>query len=123
MKQTRNKTYLHDGFKSNEGNLSKSKSADVRYSSDFLRKVPRILLRLVCVALPKPGDHRREFHGKSDEHRTSALFDLDKLPRSSFVRFETVVEICFISRLFHIISRRKVRANALSTTFKSWGTF
>ena len=79
-----------------------------------------MLLRLVCVALPKPGDHRRDFHGKSDEYRTSALFDSDNLPRSSFVRFETAVEICFISRLFHIISGRKVRANAWSTKFKSW---
>ena len=54
------------------------------------------------------------FCGKSDEYRTSALCDLDNLPRSSFVRLQTAVEICFVSRLFHIFSRRKVRANTLS---------
>ena len=70
------------------------------------------------MALPKPGDHRRDFHGKFDEYRTSALFDLNKLPSPSFVRFQTAVEKCFISHLFHIISRGKVRPNALSTTFK-----
>ena len=59
------------------------------------------------IALPKPGDFQR----KSDEYRTSALFDLDRLLSSSFDRFQTAVEIFFISRLFHIISRRLVRTN------------
>ena len=71
----------------------------------------------------KLGDHLQDFHRKPDEYRTSALFALDRLLRSNFVRFQTAMEIYFISRLFHIISRRKVGVNALSTKFKSWRTF
>ena len=77
------------------------------------------------MALPKPGEaggSRGTLQRKSDEYRTSALFDLDRLLGSSFDRFQTAVEITFISRLFPINARWKVKVNALSTKFKSWRT-
>ena len=40
-------------------------------------------------ALPNPGDHLQDIQRKSDEYRTSALFYLDKLLRSSFGRFKS----------------------------------
>ena len=54
--------------------------------------------------LPNPGDHLQDFHWKSDENRTSALFYLDMLLRSSFVRFKppwryVLFRVCFTS--FH----------------------
>ena len=55
-------------------------------------------------ALPNLGDHLQDFHRKSDEYRTSALFALDTLPCSSFGRFKpprryVLFRVCFTS--FH----------------------
>ena len=45
--------------------------------------------------LSNTGDHR-----KSDEYRTSVLFDMDRMAEPSLGRFQIAVEICFISCLF-----------------------